>query len=117
MSDFIGSAPDIETFQAAAQALGFANAEGGLLTYGRWSNSSGSWFLNVVGEIAEREGFWARLRWNESGLGGRMEQFIAALRAQGITIYEQALIGEVMVWTADGVSQAPGWVGDVGQIL
>ena len=50
MTDFIGSAPDLAAFQAAAQTLGFTDDSGTILTTGRWPNSSGSWFLNIVGD-------------------------------------------------------------------
>jgi hypothetical protein len=117
MTDFIGSAPDLQTFQAAAQALGFTDDEGNILTNGRWPNSSGSWFLNIVGEVPEQSGYWVRLRWNEGDLGGRQAQFIGALRAQGITVYQPATIDDELVWSADGATPAPEWVGDVGVIL
>ena len=117
MTDFIGNAPNLATFQAAAQALGFTDVDGNIATTGRWPNSSGSWFLNVVGEVPEQTGYWVRLRWNEGDLGGRLPQFLAALRAQGITIYEQQMIGDALVWTSDGETPAPAWVGDVGMIL
>lgn len=116
MADFIGSAPDLVTFQSAAQTLGFTSEDGSIITNGSWPNSSGSWFLNIVGEIPEASGFWVRLRWNEGDLGGRQEQFIGALRSQGITIYEQTLIDDELVWSADGVTPALVWIGDVGMI-
>ncbi len=46
-----------------------------------------------------------------------MEKFIAALRANGITVYEQVMIDDALVWSADGKTAAPAWVGDVGMIL
>jgi hypothetical protein len=117
MTDYVGSAPDLATFQAAAQSLGFAGGDGGIITVGTWQGSKGSWFLNVVGDVPDRPGFWARLRWNEGDLGGRLPQFIAALRSKGIIIYEQKLIGEELIWTADGSTPGPEWVGDIGVIM
>lgn len=117
MTDFIGSAPDLETFQAAAQALGFTDDEGNILTNGRWPDSPGSWFLNIVGEVPEQTGYWVRLRWNEGDLGGRQEQFIASLRSLGITIYEQTEIDGELVWISDGATPAPEWVDSIGVIL
>jgi hypothetical protein len=117
MTDFIGSAPDLETFQAAAQALGFTDDEGNILTNGRWPDSSGSWFLNVVGEVPDQAGFWVRLRWNEGSLGGRQTQFLSSLRALGITIYEQTEIDDGLVWSTDGETPADAWIDGVGVIL
>jgi squalene cyclase len=114
MVDLIGSAPDMETLQAAAQATGFL-VDGEILTHGVWSGREGNWFLNIIEDgLVDAAGVWVRLRWNDADFDSRMTQFIAAVRSAGLTVYEN---DPTIGWTSDGETPAAAWVGDVGVIL
>jgi hypothetical protein len=112
-------------------------------TTGTWANSKGGWFLSVVPqfhqptgkmvtvdgpvgsievpEMAPVPGVWARLRWNDMALTDRLNTFIAAIKANGITVYQRVNIGTQeapeVIWTADGVTPAPAYLDDIGVIL
>jgi len=75
---------------------------------------------NVVTPAVMAPGLWARLRHNADP--ARLDAKIAQSRTQaqtlGITIYYRAPIGvnNAIVWTSDGVTQAPSYVDGVGVI-
>lgn len=133
MVEIIGNAPDWATFAKAAAATGLTDADGVPLT-GAPIASGGSWFYNAVGSVAiapavydfttspptlttaavMAPGVWARVRIN--GDATQMLAMLPVWAANGITVYQQALIGGSLQWSSDGVTAAPDYVADVGVI-
>lgn len=125
MTDFILSAPDEATMNAAFQAAGFW-ADSAPLTQGRIPGDPGpnaSYFLNIVGTVtlptgeldtnglpilAPVPGWFARLRIN--GLNPFAGQIAIPT---GVTIYAQR---PDVGWSSDGVTPAPDYVASVGCI-
>lgn len=120
--EIIFKAPDADYLASEAARLGFADADGNIITYGTFG-SGGGWFLNVVGTVYEtiegpidpenpptpvaREGYWGRLRLN--GKPDNMPVF-------SDSIVQYTYNAELGGWTSDGVTLAPDWVGNVGLI-
>jgi hypothetical protein len=113
-------------------------------TNGTWAGSKGGWALNIVPqflqptgkmvdqtfgketvqvpEMAAVPGVWARLRWNDMAMMDRFNTFVAAVKAQGVTVYSRVNIGKPdapeYVWSADGgKTTAPAYLDDIGQML
>ena len=113
-------------------------------TNGSWAGSKGGWALNVAGvhreptgkmidqtvgkqtvqvpETAPVPGVWARLRWNDEAQLARLTTFLAAIKAQGVTVYERVNIGKPdapeFVWSSDGgKTSAPAYLDNIGQML
>jgi len=113
-------------------------------TTGTWTGSKGGWALNVVGvhreptgktitvdgpggqievpEYAPVPGVWARLRWNDEALLNRLNQFIAAVKAQGVVVYDRVNTGTTekpeYVWSYDGgKTKGPAYLDNIGQML
>jgi hypothetical protein len=113
-------------------------------TTGTWTGSKGGWALNVAGvhreptgklidqtvgeqtiqvpEMVPVPGVWARLRWNDEALLDRLNTFVAAIKAQGVTVYSRVNIGKPdapeFVWSADGgKTSAPAYLDNIGQML
>ena len=113
-------------------------------TNGSWAGSKGGWALNIAGvhmeptgklvtmdgpggpvevhEMAPVPGVWARLRWNDEALLDRLDQFLKAIKAQGVTVYERINVGDVekphWIWSPDGgVHEAPDYVENIGLML
>jgi hypothetical protein len=113
-------------------------------TSGSWAGSKGGWALNLVPkflqptgkmvdqtfgketvqvpEMAPVPGVWARLRWNDMALIDRFAQFVIAVRAQGVTVYERLNIGTTeapqWVWSFDnGKTHGPDYLDNIGQML
>jgi hypothetical protein len=109
-------------------------------THGSWTGSKGGWFLAVVpqfmqptGKMVEKQmedttievpemapvpGVWARLRWNDISLIDRFKQFLGAVKAQGITVYERFETDESVYWSHDGgTTVAPSYINNIGKIL
>lgn len=57
----------------------------------------------------------------DMALTSRLEQFIAAVKAQGLTVYRYTNIGTQdapeWIWTADGVTPAPDYLDQIGVML
>lgn len=122
MQEIVFSAPDADFFHAEAARLGFMNEDGGIITNGTFA-SGGGWFLNVTGDVYEptlgpidpenpptpvkRDGYWGRLRLN--GTPDQMPSFSSEIVQY---VWSEDLGG----WTADGVTLAPEWVGNIGVI-
>lgn len=149
MIEVIAWAPDMATMGKAAKATGFVNQHvdpqtkkvisESIKTSGSWTGSKGGWALALVPafyqptgnmvagpmgdypEMAPVAGVWARLRWNDMALTARLEQFIAAVKAQGLTVYRYTNIGTQeapeWIWTADGVTPAPDYLDQIGVML
>ena len=113
-------------------------------TAGSWSGSRGGWALNVVGkhkypsgntvtqtimgqdvqvpEMVDAPGVWARLRWNDEALLDRLNTFVAAVKAQGVTVYERVNAGtdEAPNWKwsyNSGTSFGPAYIDNIGLML
>jgi hypothetical protein len=113
-------------------------------TSGSWAGSKGGWALNVSGvhmeptgkmidqtfgkqtvqvpEMAPVPGVWARLRWNDEAQLARLTTFLAAIKAQGVRVYERVNIGKPdapeFVWSSDGgKTVAPAYLDNIGQML
>lgn len=75
---------------------------------------------NIVTPAVMAPGVWARLKHNDDStiLDAKVAQAKAQAQALGVTIYYQAPIGvnNAIVWTSDGVTQAPSYVDGVGVI-
>lgn len=112
MTELIAQAASQAAFTAAAQATGFISG-GTVVTTGMWTDRDGSWFLNIVGPVSGQSGFWARLRWN-GDTADRLPAFLTAVRAAGLTVYEQLEDG---TWSSDGVTPAAPEIGNIGLIM
>jgi hypothetical protein len=112
-------------------------------TNGSWAGSKGGWALNVAGvhreptgklvtmdgpggsvevpEMAPVPGVWARLRWNDEAQLARLTTFLAAIKAQGVTVYERKNFGTTEApdfkWTPDGKNFGPDYLDNIGQML
>jgi hypothetical protein len=113
-------------------------------TNGTWAGSKGGWALNLVPqflqptgkmvdqtfgketvqvpEMAPVPGVWARLRWNDMALMDRMNQFIAAVKAQGVFVYQKVNLGTEekpeWIWSHDGgKSKGPAYLDNIGLML
>lgn len=125
--DIIFNSHTYEALLADAERLGFTqtDAEGNVTIITNGSlGGTGGWFLNIVGTVYEpvtppanpedpwpapvpREGYWGRLRLNGDTSG--VPPFDPSITQY---VYNAELGG----WTDDGVTLAPDWVGDIGQI-
>lgn len=151
MIEVIAWAPDLATLKKAATATGFVDKQvdpqtkavirESIKTNGAWAGSKGGWALNIVPqfmqptgkmvagpfgqdvpEMAPVPGVFARLRWNDASLMDRFEKFVAAVKAQGVTVYERVDIGDKekpnYVWSADGgATSGPDYLDSVGLML
>lgn len=150
MRELIAWAPDLATLSKAANATGFVDKvvdpvtkkviSQSIKTTGTWVGSHGGWALNVVPqfmqptgktltgpmgdypEMAPVPGVWARLRWNDEALLDRLEKFVAAIQAQGVTVYRLVNIGTdkapEWVWSFDGgKSKGPAYLDQIGRML
>lgn len=121
--DIVFTAPDLPTLVTAAVAMGFYDATAHQIISVGPIPGGGSWFYNYVGTAYQQtgtnsdgtpimtalSGVWGRLRHNGD------PAYIPALPANsGVTLYtyNQTLGG----WTSDGVTLAPGYVGEIGLI-
>jgi hypothetical protein len=113
-------------------------------TNGTWAGSKGGWALNLVPqflqptgkmvdqtfgketvqvpEMAPVPGVWARLRWNDMAMMDRMNQFIAAVKAQGVFVYQKVNLGTEekpeWIWSHDGgKSKGPAYLDNIGLML
>jgi hypothetical protein len=113
-------------------------------TSGSWAGSKGGWALNLVPqflqptgkmvdqtfgketvqvpEMAPVPGVWARLRWNDMAMMDRMNQFIAAVKAQGVFVYQKVNLGTEekpeWIWSHDGgKSKGPAYLDNIGLML
>ena len=136
MADFVISAPDAATFAAAAAAMGFADAQGNVITQGRIpgdTDSLASYFINIVGTVeqptgatttdangnavpvmAAVPGCWARLRINGDNPFARGLIAIPA----SLTVYSLVALpdGSAPFWSSDGVTKAPDYLSNIGDI-
>ena len=136
MADFVIEAPDAATFAAAAQAMGFADTQGTIITQGRIPGNPdpmASYFFNLVGVVeqptgamttdgqgntvpvmAAIAGHWSRLRINGDN------PFTRGLIAVPSSLTVYALVtpadGSAAFWSADGVTPAPAYVATIGVI-
>lgn len=149
MIEVIAWAPDLATLKKAATATGFVDKQvdpktkavisESIKTNGSWTGSKGGWALNIVPafyqptgktltgpmgdypETAPVAGVWARLRWNDMALTDRLTQFIAAVKAQGVKVYQRVNIGTQdkpkFVWSDGTLTPAPAYLDDIGQML
>lgn len=126
MTDIVFRSPDYETILADAERLGFTyvDAQGNTQIQVNGSlGGTGGYFLNLVGDVYEpivgpinpenpptpvkRDGYFGRLRLNGDTSG--VPPFDPSITQY---VYDAELGG----WTDDGVTVAPDWVGDIGQI-
>lgn len=123
MIELVFNSPDMATLQADAEALGFVDADGNILTNGS-TPDGGGWFLNIVPTVYEpivgpididnppapvaRPGIWGRLRLN--GGSENLPPF-----SDSITKYGYEPTAGKWVNIATGVD-APVWVADIGVI-
>jgi len=143
-TEVIAWAPNMVTMKTAAQATGFYHvARQAIRDHGSWAGSRGGWALALVPqfnqptgnmvtvngpsgqmevpEMAPVAGVWARLRWNDTSKLARLETFITAIKANGLTVYRRVNVGKqeapAWIWTADGVTPAPSYLDQIGVIL
>lgn len=123
MIELVFQSPDMATLQADAEALGFVDADGNILTNGS-TPDGGGWFLNVVGTVYEpivgpididnpptpvaRPGIWGRLRLN--GGSENLPPFSDSITKYG---YEPTAAKWVNIATG---ADAPVWIADIGVI-
>lgn len=149
MIECIAWAPDMATLRKAANATGFVDKvvdektkaiiSESIKTSGSWTGSKGGWALNVVPafyqptgkiltgpmgdypEMTAVAGVWARLRWNDAALLDRLEQFVSAVKAQGVKVYRQVNIGTAdnprFVWSDGTATPAPAYLDQIGVML
>lgn len=127
MQEIIFNSHTYEVLFADAERLGFTttDADGNviILTDGTFQ-SGGGWFLNVVGTVYEpvtpplnpddpwpepvaREGYWGRLRINGDP---------SSMPAFDPQIVQYFYYPDRNMWSSDGVTPAPAWVGLIGEI-
>jgi len=142
MTDIIFNAPSVQHLVSAAIAMGFYEAPSANHPQGRIISTGvipgeGGWFYNYVGqvqvptgnmvdavaptgqtvsvhEMTTLSGVWGRLRHNGD------PQYLPKLPANsGVTLYTY-VPGTMEVpgfWSSDGVTPAPAYVANIGQIL
>lgn len=148
--EVIAWAPDMAAMAKAANATGFVDkvvdektkkvVSESIKTAGTWVGSRGGWalaicpqFMQPTGktlsgpmgdypEMAPVPGVWARLRWNDIALLDRLEAFIKAVQANGLTVYRSVNIGTdeapEWVWSSDGgKTTAPAYLDQIGVML
>jgi hypothetical protein len=130
--DIIANAPSNAALAAAGAAMGFWDAQNQQVIIAGPIPGGGSWFYNYVGTVYVQSGetvtdaqgnatpvmvalpgVWVRVRHNGD------PQWLPQVPADsGITLYRQLPIGEngALVWTSDGVTPAPDYINDIGQI-
>lgn len=138
-AEVVATAPDWQTFAAAAAATGYADpvthqpiAQGPL-------PDGGSWFWNAVGtvsvptgatttcpapgggtvscpEMQTLPGVWTRARFN--GIAKDLPTLMQTWRSMGITIYQQLPLGTggALCWSSDGATCGPAYIATVGLI-
>lgn len=130
MIEYIANAT-AATFVSVAQANGI-HIGGKLIQNGYLTK--GGWFLNYVGKVyqptgatttdpfgntvpvmAALPGVWIRLRIN-GPTPAWVTNFGADLKAAGGTVYTLRNINNAFVWSDDGTTAAPDYVGTVGLI-
>ena len=116
MVDFVINSGDLATLRSAAQSSGFWSGDA-IATQGRIpgdNDPNASYFLNIVGEVADAPGVWARLRING------LNPFTSGILTIPPTLTVYSLMtptdGSPPFWTSDGVTPAPAYVANIGVI-
>jgi hypothetical protein len=127
MQEIVFKAPDADYLAQEAARLGFADADGNIITNGTFE-SGGGWFLNIVGTVYEpivgpidpdnppptvaRPGYWGRLRLN--GQPDNMPSFSDQIAQYVFQVGDMDTSGKWM--DAATGDDAPNWVSTIGVI-